>query len=225
MKANIIIRDETNNLNENNNIDNNKNNELKSKLKKDGKSYYLKRLEFINNICENCKESSLKNIYKCVICDNYFLCEKCYKINNKHKFHSHDDFFEIHFPSGVKKQIKEENKPSINVNITIEKYNKLLQEYFFDENGELLLNEKKQIDLRILKTICKEMKNFKNDPIDYFANYKICFLEKPKKELKDKQLDFVQKKMEAIFVNLSNILKDQQTNEKKTQNNFIMPHP
>ena len=140
---------------------------------------------------------NLKNIFKCIICDNYFLCEKCYKINNKNKnkFHSHVDFFCIYFPTEVIKQIQEEIKLNNNIDKTIDKFNKLLQEYFFDIYLKLLLEEKKQIDSNKLKSICKDMKVYSNDQIEYFAYYQLFFLEKPKKELKDKQKNLFDKKI------------------------------
>ena len=50
--------------------------------KKNNTNYDLKALEFVKD-CNNCHTLNPRIIYKCVVCDNYFLCQVCYQTKKK----------------------------------------------------------------------------------------------------------------------------------------------
>ena len=70
------------------------------------KDYLLNNLEFINITCKKCKQKKIHLIFKCVICDNYWLCDTCHKSNIINKFHEHINFFHIIYPHNIINQIK-----------------------------------------------------------------------------------------------------------------------
>lgn len=44
-----------------------------------------------NVVCDRCDQGPIKGIrYSCLDCQDYDLCEKCFKSNNKLEFHQHD---------------------------------------------------------------------------------------------------------------------------------------
>ena len=111
------------NVNEiNNKINDLKNNELK-KFKENGKEYNLKELEFINNRCKKCGKKTINSIYKCLICDNYFLCELCHRNINKTEIHKHIDFFYIKYPNGVAIQLEKEQLDFKKLNFAVNAFN------------------------------------------------------------------------------------------------------
>ena len=142
---------------------------IKSKKQK----YNLKNIIFINNRCQKCDCKNLESIYKCVLCDNLFLCKNCHKNNNKNKIHEHIDFFEINYPNELIKQIKDNIKENKRFNNIINNYYELLRNIFFDENGNISLRSIQDCDTQNLKQICKDMKSFNIDPINYYSEYKI----------------------------------------------------
>ena len=160
-----------------------------------GKIYSLQNLDFINNICHNCNEKCLKSIYKCVICDNLFLCNNCYKNNKKKIFHQHYDFFEINYPKNVIKQIED----NIIFNNIINRFYELLRNIFF-ENGNISLKPINDADFKKLIKICKEMKSINVKPLDYFSEYQkvIIFNEFKKLNSETDKWQFSQK--ESLFL-------------------------
>ena len=67
-------------------------------------------------ICNNCNKNPIQGIrYKCLICDNYNLCESCEELNSENNFHNpNHDFLRMRFE-------RKENKS----NLEIEKNNSL----------------------------------------------------------------------------------------------------
>ena len=179
----------------NNKINDLKNNELK-KFKENGKKYNLKELEFINNRCKKCDKTTISSIYKCVICDNYFLCETCYKTN---KNHEHIEFFHIIYPNGVKKEI--DNKK---LNNAVNAFYGLLNKYFFDKNGNIIVKEINNKEIGKIKQnlnkICKDMINVNVYPLEYFSAYQKSYINIAMKNMEEKDKDIVTKNV-IIFTN------------------------
>lgn len=145
---------------------------LNNEIKETKKSYYLEDLEFINNKCNECHKKIYELIHKCVICQNYFLCDNCYKIRNDTKFHEHYFFFKIIFPEPIIKKIKIQEK---NDNI-INNFNIILRNYFFDKNGNLSFDSVENFDQDYLKVVCKEMVSIGLFPLSYFTQYQKSYI-------------------------------------------------
>jgi len=171
------------------------------KNKKNDKKYFLDNLEFINNKCKICNLITLESIYKCVICDNFFLCSYCHNNNSIMKIHEHNDFFEIKYPIKVITQIKEEK--------IIDNYYSILNSIFFENDG--ILSEKTfNVNTIQLEKICKYMKSIKADPYAYFKKYKKLFIineimKEPKSKITkiilEKEVQFLDK-LNKINLNL-----------------------
>ena len=102
-----------------------KKNEVKNeelKIINNGEKYNLKYLEFINNKCKICNKESIKSIFKCVICNNYYLCEVCHRNNIKGKFHEHNEYFHIIYPNGVQTQIARKENINIKFNNAVNSF-------------------------------------------------------------------------------------------------------
>jgi len=163
------------NIENSDNTPQNKNIIKNNKLKINGK-YCIKNIEFINNRCKKCYEKCLESIYKCVLCDNLFLCKNCHKNNIKGKMHEHNDFFEINYPKEVIKQFKEDINENIKINNIINSFYELLKSIFFDKNGNISLKAFNDSDIKNLKQICKDMKSFNEDPQIHFSKYHKIFI-------------------------------------------------
>jgi len=203
----IIINDNLNNKYENLKIEKTINsfklNDFKvnkqlnnNKIKKNGKKYILDNLEFINNKCKICNIINLESIYKCAICDNFFLCSNCYNNNSINKKHEHNDFFEIKYPKEVITQIKEKE--------IIDNYYSLLKSIFFDNNG---ISSEKTFNVNTIQLdkICKHMKSINVDPRVSFFQYKKTYIinEIKKLEPNSKIIEIISEK-EALFLNKLN---------------------
>ena len=190
-----------------NNLNINQNEIINSNLKKNGKDYILNQLDFINNECKKCNNQSFKNIYKCVLCDDYFICNICYK--NKNKFHEHNDFFEIKYPDKIIRQMQEEIKNNNTYNNIINKFNVILKDIFFDKDGNLSTKEINNFDKYNLNQICKELNSINESSTIYFSEYKMTYLnQKQLEQFKNADRKLILNKM-ILFVNkLSEIEKD-----------------
>ena len=154
---------------------NNKNNNINNKNKEKEKQYDLKKLEFINNRCKKCDKKTIRSIYKCIICVDYFLCETCYKTITKNKIHEHIEFFHIIYPNGVVYQLEKKEIDIKKLHNAINAFYGLLNKYFFDKNGNIIVKEINNKEIGKIKQnlnkICKEMINFNADPGKYFCEY------------------------------------------------------
>ena len=144
---------------------------IKNKELKINGKYCIKNIEFINNRCKKCYEKCLESIYKCVLCDNLFLCKNCHKNNIKGKMHEHDDFFEIIYPKEVIKQFKEDINEIKKFDNIINSFYELLKSIFLDKNGNISLKAFNDSDIKNLKQICKDMKSFNQDPQEHFIKF------------------------------------------------------
>ena len=182
-----------------NNLNINQNEIMNKNLKKNGKYYILNKLDFIKNNCKNCDNQSLKNIYKCVLCDDYFICNNCYKTKNK--FHKHNDFFEIKYPDEIIRQIQQRINNNITYDKIINKFNVILKDIFFDKDGNLSTKEINNFDKYNLNQICKELNSINESPSTYFSDYKKTYLnQKQLEQFKNADQKLILNKM-ILFVN------------------------
>ena len=167
----------------------------------------LKYIEFINERCFLCKHRSENKIYKDYIEKKSYLCENCY---NKNKKIYKDKYFEIKFPKELLDIIMERklkrkelgNKPIID-------FNNFLNNIFFDNKGNLSTKEIIEIndkDFSELKKIYNNMILISEDPVKYFADYQISFINKPKLKLNDNEKNVVEKKLALFLDNLTKLL-------------------
>ena len=131
------------------------------------KIFNTKDIKFINAECNQCKKRNYIKIFQCVSCEDYYLCQDCYYLNNINtiKFHEHKYlyFFEIIFPVDLMLLIKKEEEKDKIYNQVINKFNLLLNNIFFDENGNFS-NTKYIINdshIEELKSVLNDMDKFK----------------------------------------------------------------
>ena len=176
----------------------------KLKIINNREKYNLKYLEFINNKCKKCDKTSMKSIFKCVICDNYYLCEACQKNNSKYKFHEHNEYFHIIYPNGVQAQLGKKENDNIKLNQAINSFYNLLKEIFFDENSNIITKEISNKEIKNLIKICKQMDSLKAPPLEYFSEYQKIYINKElKNDVKLKEIIF--QKINIIVNNISKI--------------------
>ena len=192
-----------------NNLNTNQNKIINSKLKKNGK-YYLNKLDFINKACKNCYNNSLKIIYKCVLCDDYFICNNCYK--KRTEFHEHNDFFEIKYPDEIRRQMQERINNNTIYKIIINKFNVILKDIFFDKNGNLSTKEINDFNKYNLNQICKELNSIDESPTNYFSEYKMTYFNQKQIEKFNKE---DQKKICNKIILLANKLSEIEKDLKK----------
>ena len=181
---------------------------------KEKDTLYIKDIQFINNKCNKCQTKSDTNIFQCISCENYYLCQDCYNENNDKTlcFHKHKFlyFFEIIFPKELIKKINQKRKDDKKYNEVIEKFNDILNKIFFDKDGNFS-NKKYNMDLshiEKLKSLFDDMNKINEDPFKYFEDYKKFYinpdLEKIEKEGKQKEIILlIKEKIEIFMINLS----------------------
>ena len=183
-------------------------------------------IQFISNNCNKCGKKSDKNIFQCVKCENYYLCQACHKENSKEnkRFHEHKFYFEIKFPDDLMTIIKLKEKSEKDYYDTINKFNAFLSGIFFDKDGNLS-NQKyieNKLNIKILKNLCNEMKKIKVDPLKYFENYQKQAINKKLEIIKKEgnpgeMIGLINQKLKEIN---NNLLKLTQADETKTNNSF-----
>ena len=168
-------KEENNNINDkfqNKNMKNLNSNDIKKK-----NILYRQDIQFINNKCNNCDiQNEKNNIFQCVSCENYYLCQGCHNKNkNNNKIHKHKYYFEIKFPDELIEKIKIKEKHDKDYYEITGKFNDFLNDIFFDRNGNLSKDKyiPNKSNIRIFNSLCKEMKKIKEDPLKYFEEYKI----------------------------------------------------
>ena len=169
------------------------------KLKENGKEYNLKKLEFIK-YCNNCEKLGKKVIFKCVLCDNYFLCDICYKTRNK--FHEPHEYFEIRYPNEVIRQIQERLNENSKLNRSVNSFYTILNNIFFDKKGNLVKKELNKNEIKNLKQICKEMKSVNADPMEYYSEYKLTFINCQLEKLDEESTKLLSEKIKLFIINL-----------------------
>ena len=175
-------------INQNNNISfeiiekgNEKIEDIKTIFKLD-KNININILEIIYNKCNNCNKHTKNRIYKCIYCDNYSLCNKCYDKNNNnknklhHKLHKHEDFCEIKYSEKYYMTIKGYTK--IKTSELQKSFNEILNKVFLDKKGNINKNPLDTSDTKNLKHICQEMILIKIDPLELYGNYQLKYINK-----------------------------------------------
>jgi hypothetical protein len=195
--------------------------------KKEKKKLFKQNIQFIKNKCNKCDKQNENNIFQCVICENFYLCQACHKENNKSNknIHEHKDFFEIKFPAKLMEKIKLKEKHDKEYYETIEKFIDFLNGIFFDNNGnfskqKFVVNNS---NTKILKNLCNEMIIFKEDPLKYFEDYKKYTInpkiESITKEGKQEEMvQLINEKLKIIFDNLFKLIPKNET--KNNTSNF-----
>ena len=209
MKNDYIIIDKKN-INEiekkidipNENIENDifKINNFKKNINND-----LNNIEFIYNKCKKCSNYTQKNIYKCIFCDNYYLCDECYKISDKNKYHKHEDFFEIKYPNIIIDNIKE--LQNIGFHKIINSFNFLLNNIFLDKNGNITTKPLNNDDINNLKNICKEMDSINVNPLIYFNDYEKAYINEKLQKMEEDLKSLIITKIAIFLDKLTEIVK------------------
>ena len=164
-------------------------------------------IEFINEKCSICKTKCDKKIYKGYTKKKIFLCENCYKKDIKKDYK--DNYFVINFPKSLIQLINErklkgeklKNKPILD-------FNKFLNNIFFDKKGNFSkkeINEISDKDFSELKKIYEDMKLINEDPIKYFADYQVTFINKQKEKVDDNEKNLIDKKLKLVMNILAKI--------------------
>jgi len=186
---------------ENNNINNKSQNE--NNIKIEANILYRKDIRFISNKCDNCSKQNDKNIFQCISCENYYLCQACHNENFKNKkYHNHKYFFEIKFPDDLITKIKAKEKHDKEYYNAINKFNDFLNGIFFDKSGNFS-NEKyipNKSNIQNFKKLCKEMTKIKEDPLKYFEDYKATNINPKLKEIKKEKN---QEEQNEIIISIS----------------------
>lgn len=203
---NLALINQYKNYSKNQLLNNNNLNEINmnNKLKDNRQKYNLKNLEFINNKCKKCEKKAMKSIFKCVICDNYYLCEACQKSNSKYKFHEHNEYFHIIYPNGVQAQLGKKENDNIKFNQAVSSFYTLLKEIFFDKNYNIITKEISNKEIKNLTKICKQMDSLNAPPLEYFSEYQKIYINR---ELKndEKLKEIIFQKINIIVNNISKI--------------------
>jgi hypothetical protein len=163
-----------------------------------------KDIEFINEKCLMCKKKCENKIYKDYKIKNIYLCENCYK--KEIKTHYKDDYFEIKFPENILK-LKKDRKIRIKAlgNKPIYDFNKFLKKIFFDNEGNFSLKEINEInekDFSELKRIYDDMMLIKENPVKYFAEYQVSYINKQKMKLDVNERKLIENKLKLVLDNL-----------------------
>ena len=214
---NVDSKNENRELHDENNATNKKN---------EKKILFRQNIQFISNNCNKCGKKSDKNIFQCISCENYYLCQACHKENSKEnkRFHADKYYFEIKFPNDLMTIIKLKEKSEKEYYETINKFNDFLNDIFFDKDGNLSNQQyiENKSNNKILKILYDEMKKIKVDPLKYFENYQIQTINQKLESIKkkgnhEKIIALISQKLKEIY---NNLLKFTQADETKTNNSF-----
>ena len=189
--------------------------------KKEKKNLYIKDIKFINIKCNKCNKKNDIKIFKCVACEDYYLCKDCHNENNTKtlRFHEHKYlyFFEIIFPAELMQLIKKREEKDKIYNKIIEKFNDLLNSIFFDKNGDFSNTKYVIDDLHInkLKSVLDGMNKINEDPFQYFKDYKEFYIN-PQLERLEKNVNLkdiiplINDKVNLLWINLMSCIQKKQ---------------
>ena len=166
----------------------------------------FKDIEFIHEKCLLCKKKCENKIYRHYKKKNIYLCENCYKKEIKSQYK--DDYFKIKFPEKVLK-LKEQRKIRIRIKELGDKpiidFNNFLNNIFFDKEGNFSkkeINEINDKDFSELKRIYNDMIFIKENPVKYFADYQVTFINKQRMKMDDHEKNLIDKKLKLVLNNL-----------------------
>jgi len=151
----------------------------------------MKNSQFQCNLCKNiCKE----NIFNCIFCESFYSCETCHKnLNKKNNYdHEHEKeyFIEISFPTIL--------KSIINYNSTLEEFNKIIVETFFDENENFNNKNIEEFDYKSKKTIIKNFLSLYKNGLTYIKTYEKLYLESKFKSLSEEEKKIITEKIASF---------------------------
>ena len=165
----------------------------------------FKEIELVDKKCFYCKKKCKNKIYKDYRA-NIYICEECYK--NKINKSDYNNFFEIIFPSELIKYLNEKRKELKNK--PIEDFNMILNNIFFDNKGDFKTKEIKEIndkDFSDLKRIYDDMRLINEDPVNYFADYQVKFINKQILKMDDNDKKLINEKLKLVYDILAKLLK------------------
>ena len=90
----------------------------------------------------------------------------------------------------------------------IQDFNKFLNNLFFDKEGNFSkkeINEINDKDFSELKRIFEDMKIINEDPIKYFVDYTVTFINKQKLKVDDNERILIDKKLKLVMDILAKI--------------------
>ena len=145
----------------------------------------MKNSQFQCNLCKNiCKE----NIFNCIFCESFYLCETCHK-KKKHE-HEKEYFIEINFPTIL--------KTIINYNTTLEEFNKIIVETFLDENENLNNKNINEFDYKSKKSLIKNFLSFYKNGSTYIKTYEKIYLEPKLENLPEDEKKSINEKIKSF---------------------------
>jgi len=157
-------------------------------------------IELVYTKCYFCHKKCNNKIYKDYR-GNKYICEICFK--KKIKKSDYDNFFEIKFPPQlinylIKKRKELGNKP-------VENFNIVLNNIFFDNEGNFKTKEKNEINGKNffeLEKIYNDLILINEDPIKYFADYQNAFINRQKLKFDDNKRNLIDQKIKLVMNNL-----------------------
>ena len=172
-----------------------KNDNLNEIIKEDVKEFsnIYTELKKFNFKCNNCQNYCLEHIFICLQCNSFYLCNKCLKILSKIK-HSHEKeiFFEIKFPKRIQKfNIK---------HTTINDFNEMLKNIFFEEDGNLKKSQfnLKDLDSKKIKILKNKFQLFYGNIKEYFLKYEKAYIKPELDKLEDKKKDLIKERIDYL---------------------------
>jgi len=172
-----------------------KNDNLNEIIKEDVKEFnnIYTELKNFNFKCNNCKNNCIDNIFICLHCNSFFLCNKCFKNFQKiAHIHTKEIFFEIKFHRSVK---------LFNIKITsINDFKEMLKNIFFEEDGKLFKFKfnLKDIDSNKIKTLRNNFKMCYQNIKEYFLKYEESYIKPELDKLEDKKKDLIKERIDYL---------------------------
>ena len=141
--------------------------------------------------CKLCNNIYKEKIFNCILCESFYLCEGCHKKKKKYEHeHEKEYFIEISFPN-ILKEI-------INYNTTLEGFNKIIVETFFDENENLNNKNIDEFDYKSKKSIIKNFLSIYKNGSTYMKTYEKIYLEPKFKNLSEEEKNTVNEKIKIF---------------------------
>jgi len=159
-----------------------------------------KEIELVYTKCLLCHKKCNNKIYKDYR-GNKYICENCFK--KKIKNSDYDNFFEIKFPPQLINYLDIKRKELGNK--PVDGFNKVLNNIFFDNEGNFKTEEINKIDEKDfleLEKIYNDLRLINEDPIKYFADYQNAFINKQKVKFEDIKKKLIDEKLKLVVDNL-----------------------
>ena len=153
-------------------------------------------IELVYRKCYFCKNFCNNKIYKDYR-QNKYICQMCFKKEIQKT--DYDNFFEIKFPPQLinyinRKRKKLGNKP-------VESFNKVLNNIFFDNEGNFKMKEKNEMnenDFFEVEKIYNDLILINENPVEYFADYQNAFINKQNLKLDNNEKNLINEKLKSV---------------------------